>query len=455
MKLIRRKNKNDIDNQNNIIKKSKEKIKNEKLKIKEERKKIKLEKKKKFYNSKLGKFIKKIFFIKEESIDNPKTIKSQILSMIYFEIIGAIICLLILYALSGGKNYFKLYKELNKLIDIYDTITSEYYGSIDKDKLIDNAISSMIDGTDDIYTNYNDKNTTESFMENVSGIYEGIGATVSMDDNENIIVVSIFSNSPASKAGLKENDIILKVDDEDYTEKTSTDVANYIKTNENDKIKLTILRENQEKDITITRNKVEVPTTTSKIIEKENKKIGYISISIFSSITNEQFEKELKELEKNKIDGLIIDVRDNNGGYLSTVTDICNLFLKKGKIIYQLQDESGTQKIKDDTSENRTYPIAVLVNKSSASASEILASAIKESYGGYVVGTNTYGKGTVQKTKTLSDGTMIKYTIQNWLTPKGNWINEKGVTPTDYIELDTSSEEDNQLSKALDLIVTD
>ena len=162
----------------------------------------------------------------------------------------------------------------------------------------------------------------------------------------------------------------------------------------------------------------------------------------------------LKELENKKINALIIDVRNNTGGYLSTVTDITSLFLKKGQIIYQLSDETGITKIKDETKEHRTYPVAVLTNNASASASEILASAIKETYKGYVVGTNTYGKGTVQKTKHLNDGSMIKYTIQKWLTPKGIWVDKTGVEPTNYIDLNIESK-DNQLEEATSILIKD
>ena len=164
------------------------------------------------------------------------------------------------------------------------------------------------------------------------------------------------------------------------------------------------------------------------------------------------------ELEKDGINSLIIDVRGNNGGYLSSVTDIIDLFLEKGKVIYKLEDKDGIDVKKDVTKEKRDYPVAVLVNGGSASASEILAAAIKESYKGFVVGTNTYGKGTVQQTTTLPDGSMVKYTIQKWLTPDGNWINEVGLEPTDFVKLDESYfdnpvvENDVQLQKALELV---
>lgn len=426
-----------IKKNNNKINKSKEIIKKEKAKIKEEKRRIKLENSPKIHKSKLEK---------------NNTIKTKILSIILFEIMGALTCLIILFILSGGKNFIKLYGELSKVINVYDTITTNYYGKINKSKLIDNAVDAMLSEIGDDYTNYSSKNNASDFLETVNGVYEGIGCMVSMDENNNIIIINIFDNSPAKKAGLKEKDIILKIDDQDYTGKTSNDMSNYVKNSKESKIKLTIKRNGKEKDVTVDRKKVEIPSVTSKILEKENKKIGYIDITVFSSVTYEQFKQELTKLEKEGIKALIIDVRNDSGGYLSAVTDISSLFLKKGKIIYQLEDNNKKEIIKDKTKESRTYPIAVLVNTTSASASEILASAIKESYGGYVVGTQTYGKGTVQKTKKLSDGSMIKYTIQKWLTPNGNWINEKGVKPTDPIPYEIKDNIDLQLEKALELV---
>ena len=164
-------------------------------------------------------------------------------------------------------------------------------------------------------------------------------------------------------------------------------------------------------------------------------------------------------MEEDGIESLVIDVRDNNGGYLTTVTDIANYLLPKGEVIYQVQDNNKKRKVtKDKTATKRDYPIAILTNNGSASASEILAAVIKESYNGYVVGEKTYGKGTVQQVRKLKDGSMIKYTVENWLTPDGNWINNVGITPTDEIALteeyfkNPSDESDNQLQKALELV---
>ena len=438
-------------NRKEKIERSKEIIEQEKQKIKEEKIKMKQEKKQKKQS-----IFKKIF-TKKQNIEK-LTIKEQIFSMIYFEILGFIFCLLLLFILSGGKNYIKLYLELNKLINVYDTVTSNYYGEIDKETMIDDAIDSMMKEAGDSYTTYTNKKETREFFENIDSTYEGIGYTVATNHNKEIYVVSIFDNSPAKEAGIKENDIILKIDEKDFKGKNSEDMANYIKNSNKTKIKLLIKRNEEELNITINRKKVEIPTVSGEVINQADKKIGYIQISIFSAVTYDQFKTKLQELEKEKIQGLIIDVRNNTGGYLSSVTDIASIFLKKGDVIYKLEEADKIEKIKDKTRESRNYPIAVLMNAASASASEILAAAMKESYHGIVVGTYSYGKGTVQKTKKLSDGSMIKYTIQKWLTPDGNWINEKGLEPTEFVELksvddmDNQTNSDNQLNKALELI---
>ena len=410
--------------------------------------KVKLKMKKKF---------KKInFFAKEEKLTY--SFKEVVVIMLFSLGLGFFACFSFVKIFQNGRDYKALSKELSKLVDTYYVIKDNYYGELDTDELVDSAIKGMVRAVGDVYTSYSDSTTTDDFMQTVSGVYEGIGCTVGTTNDGKIIVVDMFEDSPSKKAGLEIKDIIIKIDGEDYTGKTSTDMSNYIKNSKKSSVKLTVLRDEQEIEITINREKIEIPYVTGEIIEKNNQKVGYISVSLFSSVTNEQFEKQLKKIENENIDSLVIDVRDNSGGYLSSVTDIINMFLKKGATIYQLEDSNGTQIKKDTTKEKRAYPIAVLINGASASASEILASAIKESYDGFVVGTNTYGKGTVQQTTTLPDGSMVKYTIQNWLTPNGNWINEVGVEPTHLVELSEEyfnnpiKDNDNQLQTALDLV---
>lgn len=405
-------------------------------------------KKRKDKKKKIGIFLKE-----KESYSFDEVFSITIFSLL----LGVLACFSILTILNKGKNYFVLSKELAKFVDAYDAIVNNYYKEVDKDKLVESAINGMVSSVGDEYTSYSDKDVTDNFNEAVNGKYMGIGALIMKSEND-LVIYKVFEDSPSYKAGLKDGDIILKLDDKDTKDMSVNDIASIVKNDDNKEVKLLIKRGEENLDITIVKDMVELPVVSGKVINHNDKKIGYISLSIFSSVASEQFNKQLFKLEKEGISGLVIDVRGNSGGYLTTVTDIASYFLKKGDIIYKLEVNDKVTVRKDKTKESRDYPVAVLIDKSSASASEILASSIKESYNGYVVGTNSYGKGTVQQTLVLSDGSMIKYTIEKWLTPLGNWINEEGVVPTNYVELSSEYlnnpvfENDNQLNAALELV---
>ena len=394
-----------------------------------------------------------IFSKEKESYSFDEVFSITIFSLL----LGVLACFSVLTILNKGKNYFVLSKELAKFVDAYDAIVNNYYKEVDKDKLVESAINGMVSSIGDEYTSYSDKDVTDNFNEAVNGKYMGIGALIMKSEND-LVIYKVFEDSPSYRAGLKDGDIILKLDDKDTKDMSVNDIASIVKNDTNKEVKLLVKRGEENLDITIVKDMVELPVVSGKVINHNDKKIGYISLSIFSSVASEQFNKELVKLEKEGISGLVIDVRGNSGGYLTTVTDIASYFLKKGDIIYKLEVNDKVTVRKDKTKESRDYPVAVLIDKNSASASEILASSIKESYNGYVVGTNSYGKGTVQQTLVLSDGSMIKYTIEKWLTPLGNWINEEGVIPTNYVELSSEYlnnpvfENDNQLNKALELV---
>lgn len=405
-------------------------------------------KKKKDKKKKIG-----IFSKEKESYSFDEVFSITIFSLL----LGVLACFSVLTILNKGKNYFVLSKELAKFVDAYDAIVNNYYKEVDKDKLVESAINGMVSSIGDEYTSYSDKDVTDNFNETVNGKYMGIGALI-MKSEKDLVIYKVFEDSPSYRAGLKDGDIILKLDDKDTKDMSVNDIARIVKNDGNKEVKLLVKRGEENLDITIVKDMVELPVVSGKVINHNDKKIGYISLSIFSSVASEQFNKQLVKLEKEGISGLVIDVRGNSGGYLTTVTDIASYFLKKGDIIYKLEVNDKVTVRKDKTKESRDYPVAVLIDKNSASASEILASSIKESYNGYVVGTNSYGKGTVQQTLVLSDGSMIKYTIEKWLTPLGNWINEEGVIPTNYVELSSEYlnnpvfENDNQLNKALELV---
>lgn len=348
---------------------------------------------------------------------------------------------------------------INELVKSYNNIAANYYDNIDEKSLVDAAINGMLNYLGDPYTTYLDKTNTNSLTDALAGTYEGIGIEVSKNDNNEIEVKTVFDDTPSSEAGLLVGDVILKINEEDVTTKTTTDAVAIIKSSKSSNIKLQIKRNEEIKDIDVVRKELFLPVVSSELLNQNDKNIGYIAVEKFSETVFEQFSKELNKLEKNSLDGLIIDLRNNTGGFLVGATKMAELFLEKGKVIYSLQSKLDNEVTKDETDEKRDYKVYILVNKSSASASEILAAALKYSYGAKLVGTTTYGKGKVQKTSKLSDGTMYKYTSAKWLTPNGDCIDGIGLSPDLNVELseeyanNMTKENDNQLQMALYEIV--
>ncbi len=342
-------------------------------------------------------------------------------------------------------------KNVNEFLQVYASIIKEYYQDVNEEELVDSAINAMFSYLGDNYSEHLSKDETSSLLEQLAGEYQGIGVEIYQDK----IIYNVFDDSPAKEAGLQKGDKIIKVNNEDVSEKDNSYVATKIK-NENDKVEITILRNNEEKKVTVKKDKLYIPSVTSKVIEEENKKIGYIDITTFSNTTSKQVKKALLSLENDNIDSLVIDVRNNAGGYLISAKEIASMFLEKEKIIYSLHEKDKTQTYKDTTSEKRDYPVVVLINEYSASASEILTSALKESYNATLVGKKSYGKGKVQQTLNLEDGSMAKYTTAKWLTPNGKCIDGLGITPDYEIDLDVDENNqtivDTQLNKAIEIL---
>lgn len=395
-----------------------------------------------------------------------------------FKLIEVIVLMIIAASIGVGIGISTVFLEINKdnlkhygdtstsddnikeIIDTYNSIIENYYTDVDKDELSNNAIRGMMETLGDPYSTYMDDEQTTSFDERMKGDYQGIGAEITTDKNGNIVIVNIFKGSPAEKAGLLPSDIVIAVDSKSTNGMSATDVASLLKGKANTAVKVKVLRGETEKEFSLTRNRVVIPSITSQTFTRNNKKIGYIEVDIFSDNTYDQFRTAVLNLEKQNINSLVIDVRDNSGGYLNRVSEMISMFLSKDKVIYQLQDKEHTEKIYSFTDEKRTYPVAVLINNYSASASEILAAAFKESYGATIIGVNSYGKGTVQQTFKLETGGMVKYTVQKWLTPNGNWINEVGIKPDIKIEQNENYyenktiENDTQLNAALETLST-
>lgn len=385
------------------------------------------------------------------SFSIPEVIVVIIISILFGGIIGSSITLS-----RTNKSNGKSSSELSDFVVAYNNIVSDYYNKVDKEKLINSAIEGMINSLEDPYSTFMDSKTSEDFNTTVSGQYKGIGATISLVDDQ-VTVVDIFKDSPAYVAGLKVGDIILLVNDKDVKGMDLDKVVSLIK--KKDKAKLSITRGEEKTDITINVNDVQIPSVGSEIIERDGNKVGVISISVFAANTYEQFKRELNNLEKKSIDSLVIDVRDNPGGHLEQVTKVLSLFMNKKKVLYQVKENKKKTKFYSLNNDEKKYKIAVLINSSSASASEILTAAMKESYGAVIVGKKSYGKGTVQKEYSLSNGASIKYTTEEWLTPKGKSINGKGIEPDIDVDLDEkyydsySRDDDNQLQTAINKLL--
>ena len=349
-------------------------------------------------------------------------------------------------------------KEFNSLYETYDTIMKDYYKSVDSNTLIEGAINGMLGSLDDEHTMYFDKKSKEAFDAELSGNYYGIGAQIQLTGEGTIRITKVFNDSPAEKAGLKAEDVFVSVDGVSVEGKSATEVANMLKSSTVKTSKIVIKRDGNEISFDVTKENITLFSVSSEMLKNNNKNIGYLSVSIFGQKTYSQFKDALLKLESQDMDSLIIDLRGNTGGYLYTVTNMLEEFVGKDNIMYQIQSSSGVKKYKSSKETSRKYKIVILVDENSASASEIMAASMKENYGAVLVGKTTYGKGTVQTTKDLSNGSMIKYTIEKWLTPNGKNIDKEGITPDYDVNIGDSysnsptKENDMQLKKALDLL---
>lgn len=379
--------------------------------------------------------------------------------------IGVALITMVGIAAGSITTYFLMEKEIAldncleeakipEINEAYQYIIDDYYEEVDKDELIDAAIKGMTSILD-THSSYMDPEETTLFNELMTGSYRGVGIEFNKIDGQHT-VLGIIAKSPASKADLRVGDIIYKLDGVDYSDKTTTELSSYIKTNPKTDVLITIKRNNEEKEIKVTKAIVVLPSIESEVLKSGTKKIGYLKISVFADNTSDQFEEELLKLEKEKISGLIIDVRGNGGGYLHAANKMMELFLQPGKIIYEMQTQKDVDLYKAFSNKKRSYPIVVLVNGASASASEIIAAALKESYGAILVGTKTYGKGTVQQAKVMSNGGLIKITTNKWLTPSGFCVEGVGYNPDINVELSEEyyknpiPKNDNQLQRALE-----
>ena len=355
-----------------------------------------------------------------------------------------------LTALTSGGNAEEQAKISTKMQELQSYIDRFYLFDYDEENVESGIYKGMMAGLGDVYTNYYTPEEYASFMESSNGSYSGIGAMLSQDYNTGIItVVKVFEGSPAAEAGVQPDDLLYKVQGEEVTGMDLNLVVSDLKGEEGTDVEASFMRGTDVLDLTLTRRSIEVPTVEYRLITD---KIGYISISEFDDVTDDQFIAALDDLNSQGMENLIIDLRDNGGGLVDVTCDILDQLLPEGLIVYT-EDKDGNRE--EETSDAEHYfpgKMAVLVNGNSASASEIFAGAIKDYGVGTLIGTQTFGKGIVQSLFPLSDGSAIKVTVSRYYTPAGNNIHEVGITPDIILEKDTESEEDNQLQKAIDVL---
>lgn len=320
-------------------------------------------------------------------------------------------------------------KESKKLGTALSLIESNYYEKVDREKLVDGAVNGMMEALGDPYSNYMGKETAARFEESIEGSFSGIGAEVS-SDNGKVVVVSPIKGSPAEKAGIQAKDVILSVNGESLEGLELNAAVAKIRGPKGSKATLKVQRTGTAEPLqfVITRDDVRLETVYGTM---EKDKVGVIEVTQFSQNTADRFKEELNKLESQGMKGLVIDVRNDPGGVLPVVIEMVEQFVPSGKTIVQVEDKNKRREVSTSKGSSKKYPVVVLMNKGSASASEIMAGALQQSAGAKLIGENSFGKGTVQTSfeEQLGDGSLLKITIAKWLTPDGTWIHGKGIKP--------------------------
>lgn len=347
---------------------------------------------------------------------------------------------------------------LNKLNELLNQIEVNYYEDVDTQKLKEGLYAGLVEGLQDPYSAYYTKDEYEDLMKQVRGNFYGIGAGLSQDkDTMQVTITKIYDDTPAQKAGLKEGDTIVKVDDIDATSMEISDLVTHIRGEEGTTVHLVVYREGENKEYDLKRAKVNEQTVSGQMLENG---IGYVRVSEFGEDTANQFESTIAELQGQGMTAMIVDLRNNGGGMLTAVTQMLDDILPEGLTVY-MQDKYGNRQDFSSSADTvMNYPMAVLVNQYSASASEIFAGAIRDYNYGTLIGTTTYGKGVVQNTIELPEGDAVKLTIAKYFTPKGENIQGTGIEPDISLEYEYTGDPegefdihcDNQVAKAIEVL---
>lgn len=338
----------------------------------------------------------------------------------------------------------------NKLEELNDYIEKYYLFDYEEENIEDGIYKGMMAGLGDVYTGYYTPEEYADFMESTNGNYSGIGAMLQQDYTTGIItVVKVFAGSPAEEAGMLADDILYKVKGEEVTGQDLSLVVTDLKGEEGTTVDFSVLRGTDVIDMTATRRHIEVPTVEWKMLDA---RIGYIAISEFDDVTDDQFMDALDDLQRQGVTDLVIDLRDNGGGLVDVTCAILDRLLPEGMIVYTEDKNGNREEMRSDAENYYDGGMAVLVNGSSASASEIFAGAIKDYGVGTLVGTQTFGKGIVQNLFPLSDGSAVKITVSRYFTPAGNNIHGVGIEPDIIVEKEKDSDQDDQLQKAIEVL---
>lgn len=342
----------------------------------------------------------------------------------------------------------------NEIISNYKYILENSYKNVNGRDLVSAAIKGMIDCLEDPYADYINVSDVDNFNLIINGEYQGIGVQIGYNENKEPVITYVFPSSPADNSGLKINDILVSIEDIEVSNKTLDEIKDIVNGFDRE-FKVSYKRDEKQYETILKREIVTVKSVVKNLYERENKKIGYIKLTNFAANSYEQFKETLESLESDDIESLIIDLRDNTGGQLRTVDNIVSLFIDEKNVIYQMKEKGKITKYYSHGNNNRKYPIVVLVNENSASASELMTGALKEVYNATVIGVNTYGKGTAQEVRTLENGEQYKFTTREWLTAKGNSIEKVGIEPNIKVEQDSkyfnepTEENDVQLQSAI------
>ena len=340
-------------------------------------------------------------------------------------------------------------------------LKQKYIGEIDEEKMIDGAIKGYVEGLGDPYTTYLTKEEMQEFVEETNSEYVGIGVYLTNSKTDNtILVVGTMKAAPALEAGIQAGDVIEKVNDVAYTGDQLDDAIKILKGEEGTDVKVTVLRDGKEIDLTVTRRKITVEHVDSQMLENN---IAYIQVDSFDSGVAEDFKKQITELKNGGAKGIIIDLRSNGGGIVDEATGIADLFLKENEtiLITKGKDEKEETTVSKNKPIIQDIPLVVLVNEGTASASEILAGALKDKYPNTtIVGKTTYGKGVIQTLYNLTDGSGLKITTEEYFTPNHNKINKEGIKPDVEVNLtkdangyyETEIDKDAQILKAKEIL---